>query len=52
MKAVFALLLVLAILLYSVQATCKDDDGKDYPQGCQRCRLGKCRPDLKLEYAT
>ncbi|KAH7692944.1 hypothetical protein AAVH_11253 [Aphelenchoides avenae] len=37
MKAFFATLLLLSILLYSVDANCKDKDGKEVPEKCQRC---------------
>ncbi|KAH7697215.1 hypothetical protein AAVH_35703 [Aphelenchoides avenae] len=37
MKAFFATLLLVSILLYSVNATCVDKDGKEVRENCQRC---------------
>lgn len=37
MNAFFATLFLISILLYTVDATCKDRDVKEVPEYCQRC---------------
>ncbi|KAH7713164.1 hypothetical protein AAVH_19482 [Aphelenchoides avenae] len=37
MKAFLGTLLLVLIVLYTVSATCKDSDGKEFPKECQRC---------------